>query len=277
MFLFSSFILQTNFSQAKSPFEIEIGTSYSHSSNNRLNVSGYSVVEVVNIGKLEVRKIRRDILTSNLKLRYKNQRSSFEIVIPYKVQRKSVIKYADTTENGEPTEKIKTSHGLGDVMINLNTNIKSKNTKFNIGVKTTTGQEYGNETDMNFGSNYYGLKLGISHIKQLDPVVFFGSVNYFWNIEKDNYNPGDTLQYSLGLAYALSQNLSLNTRIEQSITSSSYQNNDKIIGTSINASSLYLGTNYTNQSGSSFNFLIGLGLSEDSVDYSLQINKPYYF
>lgn len=277
IFLLILLLFHSNLSQAKSPFEVEIGSSYSHSSNNRLNVSGYSVIEVVNVGKLEVRKIRRDILTSNLKLRYKNEKSSLELVIPYQVQRENIIKYADTTENGEPTEEIKSSHGLGDATINLQTNLNGKNTKFNLGVKTTTGKEYGPDTDLRFGTGYYGIKLGVSHIKQIDPLVVFGSTNYFWNIEKEKFNPGDTFQYSLGLAYALSQNLSINTRIEHSITSSTYQDNKKIIGSSSNSSSMYLGTSYAKEKEASLDFLVGVGLSEDSADFSFQVNKPYYF
>ena len=277
IFLLILLLFQSNLSQAKSPFEVEIGTSYSHSSNNRLNVSGYSVVEVVNVGKLEVRKIRRDILTSNLKLRYKNEKSSLELVIPYQVQRENIIKYADTTENGEPTEEIKTSHGIGDITVNLQTDLRNENTKFNLGIKTTTGKEYGGNTDLRFGTNYYGIKVGVSHIKQIDPVVLFGSTNYFWNIEKNNFNPGDTFQYSLGLAYALSQNLSINTRIEHSITTSTFQKDKKIIGSSLNSSSIYLGTSYVNQKESALDFLVGVGLSEDSADFSFKINKPYYF
>lgn len=278
IFLFFSFFQLENIS-AKSPFEIGVGLSYQHSSNNRLNVSGYSVVEVVNVGELEVRKIRRDILTSNIKLRYRLPKTSFELVIPYKYQRESVIKYAEQQqETGEPTEEIKSAHGLGDATLNFQRTFNNEKSNFNLGIKTTTGQESGRQdTDINFGTNHYGLKVGYSHLKRLDPVVIFGSINYFWNIEKENINPGDTLQYSMGLAYALSQNLSINTRLEHSITSSTYQGTNKIIGSGINSSSLYLGTSFANPDGSPLDFTVGIGLSEDSADFSFQINKPYYF
>ena len=270
-------LLQINIVQAKSPFEVEVGLSYSHSSNNRLNVSGYSVVEVVNVGRLEVRKIKRDILISQAKLRYNKPGYSIEAVIPIKTQRESIIKYADTTEEGEPVEELKTATGLGDIILNFQKKFKNRNDNFNLGIKTTTGQRFSGSNDISFGTGFYGLKVGYSKLKQIDPIVLFGSVNYFWNIEKNDVNPGDTIQYSLGLVYALTQNLSINTRIEHSITSSIYRSNQKVVGSSVNASSLYIGTNYANEEGSSVDFMLGIGLTEDSPDFSLQINKPYYF
>lgn len=267
---------------ADSPFQFDVGVSYSHSSNNRLVVSGYSVIEVINIGTLEVRKINRDMLTTNFRLRYLTDNTTWEMVIPYSVRRDEVIKYADTDEQGEPTIEIYNDNGLGDILLNLQTNLRYggnvyNNTQINLGIKTTTGRGYNPDTEISFGSGYYGLKVGLSHIMQMDPVVLFGSANYFWNIEDEGTDPGDTMQYSIGMAYALTQNFSLNTRLEHSITVSTVQNNKKIIGTNVNAASLYLGGNYTADNGSQLDFSIGAGLTEDSADFSLQINKPFYF
>ena len=268
---------QINTLQAKSPFEVEVGFSYSHSSNNRLNVSGYSVVEVVNVGRLEVRKIKRDILVSQAKLRYNKPGYSFEMVVPIKTQRESIIKYADTDDEGEPVEELRMATGLGDIILNYQKDFKNRNSQLNLGLKTTTGQKLYGPYDMNFSTGFYGLKIGYSKLRQIDPIVIFGSANYFWNIEKNDVNPGDTIQYSLGLAYALTQKLSINARIEHSITSSIYQGNQKVVGSSVNASSLYIGTNYVEEQGSSVDFVLGIGLTEDSADFSFQINKPYYF
>ncbi|MDZ7671223.1 MAG: hypothetical protein U5K53_00025 [Halanaerobiales bacterium] len=271
-----SLILITSISNisAENPFKAGVSVKYTHSSNNRLDVSGYSVVEVVNIGKLEVRKIKRDILSTNFKLSYFKPEYSVEVVIPYIYQRESIIKYADTTEEGEPTEELNYANGLGDVMLNFQKSIFSNNQHLNFGIKTTTGNS--NNSNINFGTGHYGVKIGYSHFKQNDPVVFFGSINYFHNIENNGVNPGDTINYSVGAAYALTQTLSINTRLEHSITSSLYQNDNKIIGSNINSAKLYLNTSYVNNN-SELDFSLGIGLTEDSPDFSIQINKPYYF
>lgn len=254
--------------EAKSPFEAGISIKYTHSSNNRLDVSGYSVVEVVNVGRLEVRKIKRDILTTNFKLRYVKPSYSIELVVPYVYQKENIIKYADTSEDGEPTEEINDANGIGDVMLNFQKSIFSNNQHLNFGVKTTTGDT--NNSDINFGTGHYGVKIGYSHLKQIDPMVLFGSVNYFHNIEKNNVNPGNTINYSLGAAYALTQTLSINARLEHSVTSSLYQNGSKVIGSNINSANLYLNTSYTNNN-SALDFTLGIGLTEDSPDFSIQI------
>src|SRR6056297_1934674 len=103
LFLFCSFtFIEGGLTQAKSPFEIDVSLSYLHSSNNRLAVTGYSVYEVVNIGRLEVRKIRRDILNTNIRLRHTTPETSIELIIPYSFRRDEVIKYADSeNESGD--------------------------------------------------------------------------------------------------------------------------------------------------------------------------------
>lgn len=282
IFLLTILIIPNQIVMADSPFEFDIGVSYTHSSNNRLVVSGYSVIEVINIGTLEVRKIKRDMLTTNFRLRYLTDNTTWEIVIPYSVRRDEIIKYADTDQEGEPTLEIHDDNGLGDILLNFQSNLRYggniyDNTQINLGVKTTTGRKYNPDTEISFGSGFYGLKVGFSHIKQIDPVVLFGSTNYFWNIKDEDTDPGDTIQYSIGMAYALTQNFSINSRLEHSITTSTFQNNEKVIGSNVNAASLYIGGSYTTDSGSQLNLSIGAGLTEDSADFNIQINKPYYF
>lgn len=270
----SVIIFPFNIIKAASPFEAGVSMKYTHSSNNRLDVSGYSVVEVVNVGRLEVRKIKRDILTTNFRLSYVQPNYSIELVVPYVYQRENIIKYADTSEDGEPTEEIYDANGIGDVMLNFQKSIFSNNQHLNFGVKTITGDT--DNSNINFGTGHYGVKLGYSHLKQADPIVLFGSINYFHNIEKNGVNPGNTFNYSVGAAYALTQTLSINARLEQSVTSSLYQNGSKVIGSNINSANLFLNTSYVNNN-SALDFTLGIGLTEDSPDFSIQINKPYYF
>ena len=285
--LFFIFVFSNIFSvdiYAQKPYELEMSFSYAYSSNNRLAVSGYSVIEVINIGKLEVRKVRRNIFDTTFKFRYNFPTTNIEVSVPFKMRWDSIIKYADTTEEGEPTEEAYLAEGIGDIVINVQTTVTQKesnqsNTRFNFGVKTTTGKNSYSDPDAEilFGSGHYGVKVGASHFMQVDPVILFGSLNYFWNIERDGYDPGDTTQYSIGMAYALTQNFSINARLEQSYTGHVYDQGGKVTGSSLNAASLNLGGSYITDNDVPIDFAVSTGLTEDAADFSIQVSRVYYF
>jgi len=290
VFLFTLllFLIFINFSigeivQAKSPFEIDVSLSYLHSSNNRLAVSGYSVIEVLNVGKFEVRKINRDILSTNIRLRHTTPETSVELIIPYTFRRDEIIKYADVdSETNEPTREVLSGNGLGDILLNIQTDIKYgdvhlQNTQVNLGLKTSTGKWYDPKSGMSFTSGHYGFKLGISHMIPIDPIVLFGSTNYFWNIKQYNVDPGDSIQYSMGVAYALTQNFSVNARFEHTLTGSTVNNGRTVIESSSNSATLYMGGSYVSQKGVPFDVIIGTGLTEDAADFSFQLSRPFYF
>src|SRR6056297_225089 len=285
-FLFLTFFLtcyNSNFSEAKSPFEIDATVSYLHSSNNRLAVTGYSIYEVINVGRLEVRKIRRDILSTNIRFRHTTPETSVELVIPYSFRRDEIIKYADPDQDtNEPTKEVKSGNGIGDALLNIQTDIKYgdvhlQNTKINLGLKTSTGRWLDPKSGMSFTSGHYGFKFGISHCNQIDPIVLFGSLNYFWNVEERNIDPGDSIQYSMGVAYALTQNFSVNVRLEHTLTNSTISKGVSIVGSSVNSATLYMGGNYINQKGTPFDFIVGTGLTEDAADFSFTLSRPFYF
>ena len=283
-FLFCSFtFVEGGLAQAKSPFEIDVSLSYLHSSNNRLAVTGYSVYEVVNIGRLEVRKIRRDILNTNIRLRHTTPETSIELIIPYSFRRDEVIKYADSeNESGDATVEVKSGNGLGDILLNIQTDIKYgdvhlQNTQVNLGLKTSTGRWLDPKSGMSFTSGHYGFKFGISHMIPIDPIVLFGSTNYFWNVKERNIDPGDSFQYTMGVAYALTQNFSVNARFEHTITGNTINQGEEVLASNVNSATLYMGGSYITQEGIPYDFVIGTGLTEDAADFSFQVGRPFYF
>jgi hypothetical protein len=79
------------------------------------------------------------------------------------------------------------------------------------------------DTALSTGNGYYSLGGGANLSYVIDPVVLFGSLGYTYNLPVDDVNqvrggrllekvePGSTVSYSMGFAYALSYDVSLST------------------------------------------------------------------
>lgn len=271
--------------------EVELGFLYSHFSKNRLVVNGYSFYDVIIIGRLQVDEVRREIIIPSVTLRYGlSPKVNVEAMIPLRYRIDNTLKYGSQQgQMGLPTEETYSAVGLGDIELALNfdTRLGSKDgTPFitTFGVKTATGIDlYSVSNDqVPLGTGHWGARLGFATMRRLDPVVVFGGVSYFWNIARDvkgygTVDPGDTIQYSLGIAYALSQRFSLNARVEQSFTGKTIKDGVGQSGSDMNAATLYLGVSYVTQKGNALDFTVGSGLTEDSPDLTVKIGWPIKF
>src|SRR5690606_2815203 len=79
-----------------------------------------------------------------------------------------------------------------------------------------------------FGTGVWSAAAGVSVLKSLDPLVVFGSVNYFMNFaqgfddideslgdQPGRVDLGDSLQYGAGVAFALNERSSLSASFTQ--------------------------------------------------------------
>jgi len=88
-------------------------------------------------------------------------------------------------------------------------------------------------------------------------------------------DPGDSYEYILGMAVALNEKVSLSLSFQDNLVSSTKQNGVKIPGSNLNAASLFLGASYRFTRNVSVYLNAGVGLTEDSSDYQLQLNVPF--
>lgn len=264
--------------------EVEFGFTYSHSSNNRLVVNGYSFFNAIIIGTLKVDEIKRDVLIPTVTLRhYFDPEVGIELVMPYKYRLDNTYRYADGG-----VEKKSSETGIGDIEFRLNlkpgTNRPDSSHMFTIGVKMPTGLDpYEAEANtLPLGSGHWGVKASYTRMKQLDPVVLFGGISYFENRSRELetigiISPGDTWQYTVGLAFAINDRFSVNSRFEQSLTSKTIVNGTPEKASNLNSAVVYLGSNYETDGGHDISFSLGIGLTEDSPDFTIDIGIPFRF
>ena len=145
--------------------------------------------------------------------------------------------------------------------------------------------------EVSSGSGYYSVGAGVSASKVIDPVVLFGSLGYTYAFDATGLNqnrggqilnevqPGDSVNFSMGLAYSLSYEVSLSASYQQSYnfetnflfedyTAASEDSTSSVINTSLGLRT---------SKNRIVNLSFGFGLTEDSPDVLLGLSLPIDF
>ncbi len=261
----------------KGKLQVEPSFSYTHFSNNRVNLSGFSLFDVIFVGEIESNEVDRDILTSSLDMRYGLGRNlQAEVSIPSQYQRQETLS-GPVNERKQATSS---DAGMNDISGGFSYQFMHEHGSWpnmiaQMKLKAPTGQ------DPKFGSGVWGLKGGLVMMKSSDPVVLFSSMAYSLNfpgqINGIDVNPGNSIELSAGLAYALNYNLAWNTSIEQVFVGESTSNNSRVAGSRLVIANLKTGLTYALTKQLSLDFSVGAGLTEDSPDLSVTVSLPYTF
>lgn len=160
---------------------------------------------------------------------------------------------------------------------------------------TATGDspfEINPNTEVSGGKGYYSIGGGVSMSKVIDPVVLFGSVGFTHGFDATGLNqrrgdgvlkrvkPGDSLNFSFGLAYSLSYDVSISGSYQQSYNFPSRFTFEKAAGkTTVKSQdstsavmNMSLGLRTTDNNIVNVNF--GFGLTRNSPDVLLGFSIP---
>ncbi len=261
----------------KGRLQVEPTISYSHVSSNRVGLSGFSVFDVIFIGEIRSDKINRDIVTSSLNTRYGvTNNLEAELDIPTQFQHEETL--SGPIDNRQ--QSIKNRSGFTDLSGALFYQFAHEhgaipNLIANIKVKAPTGEA------PSLGSGSWGLKGGLTMVKTSDPVALFTNMGYSLNfpgsVRGMSVDPGDSFEYSAGLAYALNYNLAINGGFEQIFIGESKSNGVSVKGSRLVISNLKAGINYALTKNLTLDFSVGAGLTEDSPDVTVTFSLPYTF
>jgi hypothetical protein len=284
---------------------------YSLQSTNRLIVYGLAVLPALVIGNIDVADVDRNIVEPSLAFRYGLfDPLQLEVMIPWRYSNDII-----SLQSGEETTVDDT--GIGDIEGGFSYQLMNEKAGrpalvASVRVKSRTGKdpfEVDPNDEIPTGSGFWGVRGGFSMIKTMDPVVVFANLGYTYNISRtvqfkqsafegsDNpanvgdidFDPGDSIEWGLGFAYALSPEFSLNIQyVHQLVMRSSIddiqfpENNSNIetgdiAGTHQNIPSLRFGTVLAFERGRYLDFSVSIGLSEDAPDITVQLAIPFRF
>lgn len=257
--------------------QIEPSFSYSHISKNRVGLVGTSIFDVIFIGEIRSEEIERDVITNSFSVRHGLMENlQVEANFPVQYQREAVL----SGPVDEREESVSSSVGFNDINVGIHRQIfyetnRMPNVIAHTRVKIPTGDS------PQFGSGVWGTKVGLTFVKTSDPVVLFSNfaygVNYSGEVNGVDINPGNTFQYSAGIAYALNYNIGLNAGFEQIFVSPSVANGTEVVGSRLVVANLKTGVTIAFSKKVTMDLSVGAGLTEDSPDLSVVISFPFTF
>ncbi len=286
-------------------FVLEPSVQYSFSSASNVELVGYTIIPAITIGLINITSVDHSTFVDSLTARYGvTNRLELEAILPFVSRRDTTITRPIATPGAPESAFNATGNGIGDVKfaVRYQLNDGSGGNPYYIGsllFKTHTGKdpfEVPIDPTTNLsktlptGSGFYSLQPGITVIYPSDPAVFFGGLSYTWNIKRDinrtlntspptfigTVDPGDSFSFNFGMGLAMNQKASFSMGYQHSVIFK-----DKVSNVvDPRASSIQLGTlslGYSYNDRTSYNLLLGIGVTREAPDVQLTLRVPILF
>ena len=292
----------------------EPSLQYAFSSSDRVSIVGYSILPALVIGLIDVRSVKRSTWIASAGLRYGlTNRLEIEAKLPYVYRNDDTIS-RPLNLNSAAAERLFSAdgNGLGDIELaaRYQLNLPKGNDPFYVAglrLKTRTGkdpfeveyleasspQNFGTfQKELPTGSGFYSLQPSLSAVLPTDPAVFFGGINYQWNIKRDinkplngiassfvgEVDPGDAVGINFGMGLGLNERSSFSIGYEHAWIGKTTTGGTVTEGTTdLQTASLLLGYSYRLSKRASLSLSIGAGLTDDSPDTQFTFRMPYTF
>lgn len=295
-------------------FIFEPALSYSFSSSDRVNIVGYSILPALVIGLIDVRTVSRSTWIATLGGRYGlTPRLELEARVPYLYRSDDTLsRPINLTPSALDRVFGAEGHGLGDIEFaaRYQLNIPKGDDPFYVAglrLKTRTGKDpfeveyatgstattYGSlQTELPTGSGFYSLQASLSAVLPTDPAVFFGGINYLFNMKRDvnqqvggatgtfvgEVDPGDSVGINLGMGLSLNEKSAFSLGYEHTWIGKT--KNDGVTpptAVSTQLASWLLGYSYRLNKTTNLNVSIAAGLTNDTPDTQITVRVPIRF
>lgn len=295
-------------------FTLETAFRYSYFDRKDLSLSGFLALDSIFLGDINLDRVRSNTFNVDFTGRYTiNDRWQAELSIP------TVYRWSDyqtvgqnNSSDGLESGKVDSS-GVGDVSAGIyyrllketedvpdlvwNVRLTAPTGKDPYGIATSSSDS-GNLTipnELPTGNGVWGLGTGISLVKTYDPAIVFLNLNYnhlfeesFSDISSAEGNQagkvklGDSWDYGLGVAFAISERMSLAINFSQSMSRKSKQRLNggdwqQVVGSDSNSATLGIGSTMALTQNLSMVTQVSSGLSDDAADYAISVRFPYRF
>ena len=261
-------------------WELEPSLVYSMTSAETVDIDCLLIADILCIGDINSRLYRRESYVADLRFRLGLPWDmQFDVRAPFGHDATSAVFGNGTSERADVTE-------LGDIEIGFSRQLmKEKGWRPDLLAELRWKDRSGgdpfdqDEGSVATGTGFDDLRLGFTLVKVRDPIVLFSNLSYTRTFsdgkpEIGRVKPGDTVGAQLGLATALNLETSMNFGWNQSWTSSTRIDGEKIPGTSRRPGTLNIGATYVPTLGRSINFDVGFGLTDDAPDVTARFSFP---
>jgi hypothetical protein len=163
-------------------------------------------------------------------------------------------------------------HGLGDIAGLVRYQAwhergSSPDVIFDVRVKSRTGGA------SLLGTGAWSIGGGITLVKTLDPVVFFGRVGYTYTLAHGGFDPGNEIAILGGTGFSLNDRVSLNMQVNATFnTENTKLNGRTIIGASLEIVNLQFGVTVQVTKYVFVEPIVSFGLTKDAPDVVVGFN-----
>jgi Putative MetA-pathway of phenol degradation len=203
--------------------------------------------------------------------------SQLELGLPYNLVEQKIV---DNVGGAARDESSNTGHGLGDFSVGLaKTLLRERNWLPDVILRADwdTGTGESQDNDVVLGGGFQELTGSISLTKRQDPLVFVAGASYGATFEHNDIDPGDTLGFAIGTFLAASPDTSLRVVLNQSFIDEFEIDGQKIDGSDLVQSVLTFGASAILGRNMLVDAAVGVGLTDDSPDYSVSLSLPIRF
>ncbi len=302
-------------------FTFEPSISYTRYDRERLALSGFLALDAIFLGNIAVEAVASDTLTLGLGGRYGfTDRLSTSLNAPFIQRSTNYLKGgAGGSAAASDETSVSNSLALGDVSLGMSYRLAAETARnadwvVNVDVTAPTGKEpygipyrviqrdaqgivsFSVPEELPTGNGVWSVGTSVSFVKTAEPAILFGHLGYqytlsesFADLDSDpnvispgDIDLGDSVNYGLGLAFALNQKTSLSLSFGHKITQRAQSKPvggkwQSVIGSNANAATLNLGLTYGLTPRTSLVTGVVAGLTEDASDFSLSIRLPTSF
>jgi hypothetical protein len=289
---------------------------YSYSQNRNLVLNGFLAFNSIFLGSISLLRTETDVFQWNPTIYYAfNNHFELDLNAPYFFERTTYkgqgVQFSSNNESTDTVNK----WGWGDVsggfywqlldqhnwIPNLIWNVQASAPTGTSpwGIKIVSDPSNANvkfPNNLPTGKGVWGVSSGFSIIRELDPVVLYGSGNFFYEFTQHvndvsttygetvpgSVAPGNAISYTLGGTLALNERFSMMAQMQSIITNTtqvkpSGQSWQALPDTSTNATVFQFGATYAANHNLFPYILAGIGATQDAPSYQISLYIPYYF
>lgn len=203
--------------------------------------------------------------------------SQLELDLPYRWVDQSLVFPVGLAGVNETSNQ---GGSVGDIKVGFATTLlRERGWRPDLVGRVTWDTDTGDQMDgvVPMGGGYNELRFGLTALKRQDPLAFTTSLSYTTTFEKDDIKPGDQWGLLLGVSLAASPETSLSLALVQSFSGEVEINGRRIAGSDQVSSVLALGASSILGRRTLLSVSLGIGLTEDAPDYSVNLSLPMRF
>ncbi|MFT5879740.1 MAG: hypothetical protein ACI86X_000860 [Moritella sp.] len=307
-------ILQETHTVFTRRFTIEPSITYGYYSRKDLILKGFLALDAIFLGNINLDRIRASTVQIGWTTRYTlNEKWQMELDIPFVYRLSQYDSVGDGNSSSQYETKDIDGSNLGDISAGFYYHLKTETKDrpdwvWNVKLRVPTGRDpFGIEletspsgnltvpTEIATGAGVWGASTGFSLAKSYDPAIVFFNLNYGWNFTEKfedlsgepgltpgEIDLGDYLDYSVGLAFAVSEKMSIAMSFNQRFYGKTSQKLEgqpefDIPRSDTNTANLGFGATLALSDALSMVTSVSAGLTEDSPDYQISLRFPYRF